>query len=289
MNSRTLYYGIALFVIVVWGTTFVSTKILLDVLSPVEIMFYRYCIAYLALWAAYPKFHAPGGLREELLFAAAGFFGGTLYFLTENYALKHTLVSNVGLLLATAPMLTAVAAHFFTGNEKLNRRLALGFAVAFVGAFFVIFNGHFILKLHPLGDFLALAAASSWAVYSILVKKIGGERNGMYVTRKIFFYSILTMLPSLFVMDFRWNLSVLWDVKILANLLFLGVLASSVCFLLWSKVIWKLGAVTVNNFIYLVPLITMIASAVVLSEKITVFAVLGGVCIVAGVAVSTRR
>lgn len=289
MNTRTLYYGIALFVICVWGTTFVSTKVLLDALSPVEIMFYRYCIAYAALWAAYPRRHAPGGLREESLFAGAGFFGGTLYFLTENYALQCTLVSNVGLLLATAPILTAVAAHFFTGNEKLNRRLGLGFAVAFVGAFFVIFNGHFILKLNPLGDLLAIAAACSWAVYSILIKKIGGMYNGIYVTRKVFFYSILTMLPALFFMDFRWDITVLYDTKIIANLLFLGVLASSICFLLWSKVIWKLGAVTVNNFIYLIPLITMIASVVILSEKITVFAILGGVCIVAGVAISTRR
>ncbi len=289
MNTRMLYYGMALFVICVWGTTFVSTKVLLDALSPVEIMFYRYCIAYAALWAAYPKWHAPGGLREEALFAAAGFFGGTLYFLTENYALQCTLVSNVGLLLATSPILTAVAAHLFTGNEKLNRRLGLGFIVAFVGAFFVIFNGHFILKLNPLGDFLAVAAACSWAIYSILIKKIGGMYNGIYVTRKVFFYSILSMLPTLFFMDFRWDVTVLYDAKIIANLLFLGILASSICFLLWSKVIWKLGAVTVNNFIYLIPLITMIASAVILSEKITVFAMLGGLCIVAGVAISTRR
>lgn len=289
MNTRTLYYVITVLVIIVWGTTFVSTKILLEQLSPVEIMFYRYCIAYAALWVAYPRFHRPGTLREELLFVGAGFFGGTLYFLTENYALKFTQVSNVGLLLATSPILTALAAHCFTKTEKLNRSLGFGFLMAFIGTFFVIFNGHFILKLNPLGDMLAIASSCSWAVYSVLIKKIGANYNSIYVTRKVFFYSILTMLPTLFLMDFRWDISILFDTGIMANLLFLGILASSICFLLWSKVIWKLGAVTVNNFIYLIPLITMIASAIVLSEQITLVAVMGGLCILAGVAVSTRR
>lgn len=288
MQNKLLCYAIAIGVILVWSTTFVSTKVLLRTLSPVEIMFYRYVLAYVVLLAVHPKFHRPGSLREELLFGGAGIFGGTLYFLAENYALKYTLVSNVGLLLATSPMLTALVARFFSGGERLTRQLWTGFGVAFVGVFFVIFNGHFVLKLSPFGDFLAVAAALSWAFYSVLIKKIGNRYSGIYITRKVFFYSLLTMLPSLFLTDFRWQLSVLYDGRVLANLAFLGVLASSVCFLLWSKVIWRLGPVAVNNFIYLVPLFTMLASALVLSEPITAYAVAGGGLIVFGVYLSAH-
>ena len=190
-------YIIAVAVITVWSTTFVSTKILLRSLSPEEIMFYRHVLAYLVLLAAYPHRHPSGGFREELLFAGAGIFGSTLYFLTENYALKYSMASNVGLLLATTPMLTAIVARFLTTGEPFNRQLAAGFCIAFLGVFLVIFNGHFILKLHPIGDFLAIAAALSWAFYSTLVKKIGNRYNGIYITRKIFFYAIVTMLPVL--------------------------------------------------------------------------------------------
>ena len=255
MQSKIGCYIIAVAVITVWSTTFVSTKILLRSLSPEEIMFYRHVLAYLVLLAAYPHRHPSGGFREELLFAGAGIFGSTLYFLTENYALKYSMASNVGLLLSTTPMLTAIVARFLTTGEPFNRQLAAGFCIAFLGVFLVIFNGHFILKLHPIGDFLAIAAALSWAFYSTLVKKIGNRYNGIYITRKIFFYAIVTMLPVLVFGDFRYDFSRLCQPSTYLNLIFLGVIASSLCFLIWSKIIWKIGPVAVNNFIYLMPLI----------------------------------
>lgn len=283
MQKKSIYYIIATIVVFIWSTTFISTKTLLKSLSPVEIMFYRYIIAYVVLWIAHPKLYKAESVKEELLFLGAGIFGGTIYFLTENYALKYTLASNVGLLVAAAPMFTAITAYFFVKGEKLGKGIYLGFIAAFLGTFLVVFNGHFVLKLNPLGDVLAIGAALSWAFYSVLIKKIGTRYNGIYITRKIFFYSILTMLPVLFVTDFRWDLAILYDVTIIGNLLFLGILASSICFLLWSKVIWEMGAVRANNFIYLVPLITMILSAFALDEKITVFAAVGGLFIVMGV------
>ena len=138
MQSKIGCYIIAVAVITVWSTTFVSTKILLRSLSPEEIMFYRHVLAYLVLLAAYPHRHPSGGFREELLFAGAGIFGSTLYFLTENYALKYSMASNVGLLLATTPMLTAIVARFLTTGEPFNRQLAAGFCIAFLGVFLVL-------------------------------------------------------------------------------------------------------------------------------------------------------
>ncbi len=288
MKKTMVYYIAALLVVLIWGTTFVSTKILLKSISPIEIMFYRYVIAYAVLFAIHPKVRKPAGVKEELLFVLAGIFGGTLYFLASNYALKYSLASNASLLLATAPMFTAVAAHFLTRGEKLSKSMGMGFAVAFGGTFLVIFNGHFMLRLNPVGDFLALASALSWALYSVVVKKIGDRYDGLYITRKIFFYSIVTMLPFLFLPGSKWNLSLLLDFKILGNLLFLGVLASSACYFIWGRVICELGAVKANNFIYLIPLLTMLFSALVLKEQITSFTLIGGVLILAGVYLSER-
>ena len=286
MQSAFAAYVMATAVVIVWGTTFVSTKVLLHDLSPAAIMFYRYLLAYLALLIVYPRFHRPFGFRRELLFAGAGFFGGTLYFLAENYALQFSLASNVGLLLSASPMITALTARLLT-REPLTRNLGVGFVVAFAGTFCIIFNGHFVLKLNPLGDMLAIAASVAWALYSILIKKIDPSINSLYCTRKIFFYSILTMLPVLQLTDFRWDWSTISRPAVAANLIYLGVLSSSVCFLIWTKVIWKLGPVRANNFIYLIPLVTLITSVLVLHEPLTLFALLGGGLIVSGVYVAS--
>lgn len=282
MNDKTLHYGAALLVIVLWSLTFISTKVLLRALAPVEILFYRYLLGYVTLCILYPRLHRPQSLRGELLFAGAGLCGGTLYFLAENYALAYSTASNVSLLLAAAPLFTAVAAHMAAG-EPFTRRLAAGSLIALAGVALVVGNGRLALHLHPLGDLLALSAAGFWAVYSILIKRIGGRLNGLYVTRKILFYTLLTLLPAFFLSGAKWRPDLLQQKEVLLNLLFLGVAASSGCVWLWNRVIWKLGAATATNLIYLVPLLTLLEAAVLLSERITWGAVLGGLLILAGV------
>ena len=108
-RGEGIYHILALTAVAIWGTTFVSTKLLLaEGMTPAEIMFYRFLIAYLALKLYKPTFRLPESWRDEALFAAAGLTGGSLYFLTENMALQITLASNVALLLATAPILTVL-------------------------------------------------------------------------------------------------------------------------------------------------------------------------------------
>ena len=127
-KQRAVGHALALFTIIVWGSTFISSKTLLSELTPVQIMISRFVIAYAVLWLLHPKWEKTS-LKDEALFAAMGVFGCTLYFIAENYALKFTLASNVSIIVAGAPILTAVLAHFFTKGEKLNRNALLGFLV----------------------------------------------------------------------------------------------------------------------------------------------------------------
>ncbi len=285
MNTNCIAYAMAGAVVFIWGITFVSTKVLLDDLSPAAVMFYRHLPAYAVLWLVRPRLYLPRSLREELLFACAGLCGGTLYFLAENYALQYSMASNVALLLAASPMITALAAHLAT-REKVTRNLIAGFVIAFVGTFCVVCNGQFVLRLNPLGDVLTLAACLVWAVYSVMMKRIDPGIDLILCTRRMFFYTILTMLPVLPLTGFVWEWDVLCKPVVAGNLLFLGVLASAICFLAWNRAIRLIGPVRTNNFIYLIPLVTMLVSAVVLDEPITPLAVCGGVLIVAGVYVA---
>ena len=221
-------------------------------------MLSRYVIAYIALWIFYPKFHKPASLRQEILILGAALCGSTLYFLAENYAVSYTQASNVSLLLAAVPILTSITAHL-AGDEKLTRNIVLGFLVAMAGICLVVFNGNFILKLNPLGDLLALGAAFSWVFYTLIIRNIHQEHSYLYMTRKIFFYSILTMLPCIAIDGKLVSFQVLRQPVVYLNLLFLGLIASSLCYVTWYIVVDKLGAVKANNFIYFNPLVTMIA------------------------------
>jgi len=279
---------LALLTVVIWATTFISSKILLNTFTPLEVMFYRFVIAYFLLLIIHPKFHKIDSLKEEAMFLLSGISGGSLYFLTENSAVKISQVSNVGLIVATAPIITALLAHFFTKGEKLNKNLFIGFLIAISGVFLVMFNGNFMLKLNPTGDIFALGAAVSWSVYSITTKKFGNKYNYLYLTRKIFFYALLTMIPFLFTSEFNFDISKLSNGNIISNLLFLGVVASSLCYVVWNFTVDKLGVVKTNNYIYLIPAITLILSILILHEKITLYSSLGAFFIFLGVYISEK-
>lgn len=283
MKKQSLLVCLAFITVFFWGITFVSTKILLEYLTPIQIMLLRYLIAYAGLFAIYPKLHPSEGIRQELLCLCAALTGSTLYFFAENSALSLTQASNVSLLISTAPILTSLAAHLFTRDEKLSRGILLGFVSAMTGIFLVVCNGHFVLKLSPKGDLLTIAAALSWAIYSILLLKIRSVYPPVYITRRIFFYAILTMFPLTALDAQPFDYTVLANPIVWGNLLFLGLIASSLCYVLWYHVVNGLGAVRANNFVYLNPVVTMIASVIVLHERVTALMLLGALLILFGV------
>lgn len=278
INQRKINTGhlLALLTILIWGTTFISTKILLKDFTPVEILFFRFLIGYFVLLLIYSRPIRTTSFKEELLFISAGLCGVTLYFLIENIALVYTLASNVGVIVSIAPFFTAVIAHFFLEEEKFHRQFFIGFLIALAGIILIGLNGSFLLQLNPIGDLLALLAPVVWAIYSVLMRKISLLKvHTIGATRRVFFYGLLFMLPPLFLFDFQLGLSRFKEISNVAHLLFLGLGASALCFLTWNKAVGILGAVKTSVYIYIVPVITVAASALVLNEKIT-WAILTG-------------
>ena len=104
-EKKTAGHLAAFVTILIWGTTFISTKVLLRSFSPVEILFIRFIIGYLALWMVCPGNLVLDSRKQEYLFAAAGLCGITMYYLLENIALTFTLASNVGVIISIAPFL----------------------------------------------------------------------------------------------------------------------------------------------------------------------------------------
>ena len=284
------YHLIAILTVSIWGLTFIATKVLIGYgLTPQEIFFYRFLIAYAGIWIISPKRLFANRWKDEFWLMAGGILGGSLYFFTENTALGITQASNVSFLICTAPLLTTILSLLFYKSEKATKGLIGGSLLALAGVGLVVFNGSVILKISPVGDLLTLLAALSWAFYSLIIRKMTGRYPTVFITRKIFFYGVLTILPAFLLHPLQPDLDILLKPIVLSNLLFLAVLASLICYVIWNVVLKQLGTVRASNYIYLNPLVTMVASMMILQEQITLFALIGAGCIVCGVYLAERK
>jgi drug/metabolite transporter (DMT)-like permease len=304
-SSKKIYHLLAIGTSILWGTTFVSTKILLaNSLSPADIMFYRFVIAYILMVALWPFIHKKSDThcqlpwykryfrrygfqfqwnwKDECRLLALGLTGGSIYFLTENTALEYTFASNVSLLISTAPLFTALL-HLPGKHIKFTSIYWTGSIVALIGIALVVYNGHFILKLNPIGDILTICAALSWAIYTLLLKPLECTYSSQQITRRVFFYGALTLIPY-FIFRPLAPIHLLWSSPdVLLNILFLSIICSYVCYLAWNSAIRHVGPVKISNYIYINPVVTCICAAIVLHENITWFALGGAVLVLSGV------
>ncbi len=280
----------ALAAILIWGSTYISTKTLLQEFKPIEILLIRFIIGYVTLFLLHPRKVKTKSWKEELLFALAGLCGVTLYFLLESIALTYTLASNVGVIVSMAPFFTAVLSHFLLKGERFRPQFFVGFIVALTGIFLIGYNANEVLRLNPIGDVLALLAAVAFALYSVLMRKISGlGYHNIGCTRRVFFYGLLFMVPAALQMDFQLDLGRFTDPVILFHLMFLGLLASALCFVMWNWTVGVLGAVKTTLYIYIVPVVTIFAAATVLHERITPLALLGAFLALLGMFLAERR
>lgn len=279
-----------------WGASFLCTKVLMTDggFSPVEMYVYRFAFAYILLLVFTFRKIFSNDWRDECLFLLCGVCAGSLYFITENYALQNTSTANVSLLGSISPLFTA-AIMALVFRTKVGAGVVIGSVIAFLGVACVIFsNGEgFVIK--PTGDLLALSASLSWAIYSIAVKRLIPLYSGLFITRKLFFYGVITALPLLFwqhsLTGQPYHLALLFDFSrpvFGLNFLFLAVFCSLLAYLIWNEVMRILGPVATNNYLYLQPLVTMVAAYFVLGEQIFPLGYVGCVLIIGGLIVADK-
>ena len=278
-------YVAAIAIIVVWGCTFVQTKILINAgLRPDEIFFLRFVVAYLLMVPFAGKRLFLDDWKDELVALSLGITGGSLYFVTENYALAYGYCSNVALIVCLTPLVTTLIVGCFYPSERIGKSGVLGSLVALAGMALVVFNGNFILKLSPLGDVLALGACLCWALYSLAIKCLHGKYGNMLVTRKVFGYGLLTIMPLLLYKGLNISAVIDGGAVVWGNLLFLACVASMLCFLGWNWCLARLGTVRATNLLYLNPVVAISSSAIVLGERVTWLAIVGALLILLGLA-----
>jgi drug/metabolite transporter (DMT)-like permease len=281
-------------VVAIWGVTFVCTKLLLlGGLTAAQIFILRFIIAYLLLlgYSLSKGIHwLSNSWRDELNMMALGVFGGSLYFLTENSAMNYTTTTNTSIIVSLCPLFASAIIGAFYKTERLNRWQTAGTVMAALGVIMVVMNGHFVLHLSPLGDVLAFGACMCWAFYSLLIIPVSKRYPTVFITRKVFFYGLLSMIPYIMLHpDLNIQL-VINKPTLLANLLFLGCVASMLCYVAWNWALKRLGAVVATNYVYLNPVTTIVFAWMVLNEQITVWFIIGTVLILYGMyLVNTKR
>ncbi len=288
MSRKILSSFLALFCVFVWGVTFISTKVLLRYFDPTTILIYRLCICLILLFLLSPKIFHINRKRDELYFLGAGAFGITFYFLFENIAIKYTSASSVGIIVSLAPMFTLLFCTAVFKDQRISINFIIGFIVAILGIVLISFDSlKDTSEISLKGIILASCAMMCWGVYSVFVKKINIlGYQGIGATRKIMYYGLICLIPFYYIMNSHLNIHSLSIPKVSLNLLFLGLVASAMCFVLWNYAVLNLGPVKCNIYLYLSPAITMIASSIILKEKITLIIFAGLVLSVAGLVIS---
>ena len=304
-TGNTIYHVLAIVIVAIWGLTFISTKVLLMAgLSPEEIFLVRFSIAYFGMWlfclwgrgsdvsrtdsksVQSPARLFCNSLKDELLLVLAGVMGGSLYFWSENTALQYTMASNVSFIVCTTPLVTAIL-NAAVRRERIGRLTLLGGCMSLVGIGMIAFSGGEGFHLSFVGDALAMLASLTWAVYTVVTNGLLKKYPSALISRKVFFYGMLTIVPVLLVKGWTFPAGRFLEPKVL-NALFLGVVASLACYALWNSVIKRLGTVGSSNYIYLNPLFTLIAAALLLGERLTPVAIAGCLITLIGVWTASR-
>lgn len=297
MGKKGIGHLMAFVTVSIWGSTFVFTKMLLiNGLSPAQIFTLRFMIAYVLLLAfelatRRQSFRLVSrSWRDELMLLLLGVSGGSLYFLTENAAMLYTTATNTSLIVCSCPLFAMLLiALVYRKSECFTGVQVVGSLLACLGMAVVVMNGHFVLHLSPVGDLLAFAACLCWAVYSLLMKAVTERYSTFFITRKVFFYGLLTILPYYVVFPGFPSVEVIFSRGVIWNLLFLSVVASMVCFLVWNWVIRRLGAVIATNWVYFNPITTILFAWWLLHEQITPWFLLGTVLILTGMFLCEKR
>ena len=286
----------ALLTVIAWGSSFVCTKVLMEDggFTPVETYVYRFALAYLFLLPFTFRQMRARSLRDELQLALCGICSGTLYFILENYALTMTTTGNVSLLSGISPIFTAILMSIVF-KTALNNGVIIGSIIAIVGVGCVIFAPSIAqglgLEINPKGDLLALMAAVSWAIYSVAAKRLIPLYSTLFITRKMFFFGVITAIPLLFFEKEPNHLQLLFDFsqpQFILNILFLVCICSLMAYVFWNESMKVIGAVATNNYLYAQPIVTMVLAWIVFSEPVYPLGYLGCVLIVGGLILADK-
>ena len=293
MTKKLIPYLEALFAVVVWGTSFIATKIAVGEISPTAVVWLRFTIGLPILLVAVvmrKQFAFPKG-NEWWYFALLGFLGITFHQWLQSNGLKTAQASTTAWIVATSPVFIAILGWLIL-KEKLTWLQSSGIALAMLGVIAVVSKGELsniaIGKFGSYGDFLILISAINWAVFSILSRR--GLKNHPSTMMTLWIMTIGWLLTSVaFVVNKNYIDVPLLDLRGWVAIIFLGIFTTGLAYITWFDALAQLPAAQTGAFLFVEPLTSMVVAAIVLNEQITLVSVLGGAIILVGIWLVNRQ
>lgn len=278
-------------VMVIFGTTFVAVKIALEDIRPFTLAFARFAIALIPFAPLLRRRHERKPAWQP---AAMGFLGVTLFFSLQNWALVYTTAANAGIILSAIPAFTAVIGHVAL-DEALGRWRGLGILLSTVGVVVVVVGGppgaadvDLARGGALLGNLLVLGAALSWALYTVLGRRVVGTSTPAVTTARTLAWGVLFLAPlalgEALLQGISWPTVTGW-----VALLFLALAASGLAFFLYLFALTRLEAGQASVYVNLSPVVTLVAARLVLAEPVTVLQLAGTGLVLLGVYLTERR
>jgi drug/metabolite transporter (DMT)-like permease len=285
MNWSSLFL---LLPVIFWGISYIAIKVVLTELEPVEMISIRFLLAsptlYLILRLKGIK-PWPVAMKGRLLFASFVVF---LHFWVMAVGMKEVSASNTAWILTTAPIFIAVLSWLYL-KEKFNLPQWLGLALACCGVLFLTYNGDSsnLSWLNSRADLIVLGSCVTWAVYTIGTREITGKVNPLVATFWMTTVAGIVFVPYTIASSGLDKFASL-QTNTVISLVFLGVFCLAVAFWLWSEGLARQTAAEVGVWLYVEPLITVVAAWLLISETPTVWLAIGAVLITAGVYVAEK-
>lgn len=297
-NKKDIYiYLSILSVVFLWGTSFAISKIALYELSPLNLAGLRFIVASLIFGAILVIQKGDRLVERKDMFKLIimGFLSITSYFYIQYTGLLYTTSINASLLLATSPVWTTIAS-VITRQERVNLKAVGGILLAFMGVSLVISKGNLFMLFASdtiYGDMLMLSNSLVWAVFTVYGKKIMQKYSPFTAVAYIHIFGTIMLLPIVLIQNSLNPVSAIDQLsKIslpsIAAVVYLATLCSVYAYYMWYKSIAEIGMVRTASFYYISPLFALLAGIWLLDETVTVFILLGGVMVVAGVYLTNK-
>ncbi|MBC8059282.1 MAG: DMT family transporter [Clostridiaceae bacterium] len=282
MKGHKSAHGLAILLMIIWGTSYLSIKVVIqEGIDPIPAALYRFLIASIILFFVlkikYPKERI---LKEDRLrLFLSGIFGVTVYFLFENYSVKYTSASNVSILLSSIPVFTLISERFIF-KEKITLLKTTGATLSVIGIIIIITSKDKInlFSTGTRGDLMALGAALSWVAYNVITSGFKGNYKSITITVYQSIWGCIFLIPGLLISSFKMpsNLAI-------ANIGFQAIFCTCIGYVIYVYCLGKLGATVITTYINLQSIVTIIAAAILINEKVSLWQIIGSVIIILGV------
>lgn len=279
-----------LITVIIWGSSFVATKIALGYFSAVEVMALRLLLALpamivvLALRGIRPNYQH--GSVRPLIFGSIILIA---HWLIQFVGISKTTATNTGWLIAVTPLAMAVASAMFL-HERLRKVLWLGVVVASAGVVLLISHGEFsnLDWLSSTGDWLVFVSAHTWVVYTIVTRDLLRTHPPLLITATLFTpMAVLSILFVAITSDMQYITAM--PTTVLVSLLYLGILGTAIAHWFWQEGVSRLGAARAGTFLYIEPLATTLVAVPLLHEYFGVSTAVGGGLVLLGVYFAQRK